>query len=126
MTLSPQAQTRLQTERNLWLATVHTNGRPHLVPLWFAWHDGLIYICIQPNSVKARNLAQTPLVSISLEDGSNVVICEGGTAVIPAPYPPAVIAIFQQKYNWNITTDTDYTQLIAITPHKWLSWGAET
>ena len=123
MTPPPDVQTRLETERNLWLATVRPNGRPHLVPLWFAWHDGLIYICIQPNSVKAHNLAQTPLVSLSLEDGSDVVICEGETAVIPTPYPTAVIAIFQQKYDWNITTDNDYTQLIAITPHKWLSWS---
>ena len=126
MTILGNALTRLETERNIWLATVRANGRPHLVPLWFAWHDSLIYICIKPDSVKARNLQQNPLVSLSLEDGSNVVICEGETAVTPTPYPPTVIAIFQQKYNWNITTDTDYTQLIAITPHKWLSWGTGT
>lgn len=123
MNIPTQAQTRLESERNIWLATVRPDGRPHLVPLWFAWHDGLVYICIQPNSVKARNLAQTPLVSLSLEDGDKPLICEGETAVIPTPYPPEVIAIFQQKYNWNITTDSDYGHLIAITPRKWLSWN---
>ncbi|MCB8942721.1 MAG: pyridoxamine 5'-phosphate oxidase family protein [Ardenticatenaceae bacterium] len=126
MTLSPEAQARLASERNIWLATVRPDGRPHLVPLWFAWHDDLIYICIQPGSVKATNLRQNPLVSLSLEDGSNVVICEGETAVIPPPPAPAIITIFQQKYNWDITTDKDYTQLIAITPHKWLSWGGSS
>lgn len=123
MTPPSHGQERLETERNIWLATVRPDGRPHLVPLWFAWHDNLIYICIQPNSVKARNLAQGPTVSLSLEDGDRPLICEGEAAVIPTSYPPAVVAIFQKKYDWNITSDSDYTQLIAITPRKWLSWG---
>ena len=119
----PNTQERLQTERNIWLATMRPNGRPHLVPLWFAWHKGQIYICVQPHSVKAGNLAHNPLVSLSLENGDKPVICEGETAVVPPPYSSTLITIFQQKYNWDITTDGDYTQLIAITPHKWLSWG---
>ena len=123
MSLSIHTHSRLEEERNIWFATMRPDGRPHLVPLWFAWHNNLIYVCIQPNSVKAHNLQQNPRVSLSLEDGSNVVICEGETAVIPTPYPSPVIAIFQKKYDWNITTDADYTQLIAITPHKWLTWG---
>ena len=67
---------RLQTEANIWLATVRASGKPHLVPIWFAYHDDNIYICIQSGSVKAKNMLAEPRVSLSLEDGSNVVICE--------------------------------------------------
>jgi nitroimidazol reductase NimA-like FMN-containing flavoprotein (pyridoxamine 5'-phosphate oxidase superfamily) len=126
MTFPSHTLERLTTERNIWLATVRPDGRPHLIPLWFAWHNDLIYICIQPNSVKAQNLIENPLVSLSLEDGNKPLICEGESAVIPSPYPSAVTAIFKQKYNWDITTDSDYTQLVAVTPHKWLSWGSDT
>ena len=75
-----KTQQRLQTERNIWLATNRVDGRPHLVPVWFVWHEGHVYIGIQSNSVKARNLARNPKVSLALEDGVRVVICEG-TAV---------------------------------------------
>jgi PPOX class probable F420-dependent enzyme len=114
---------RLHQERNIWLATVRPDGRPHLVPIWFAWHDERIYICIQPDSIKAHNLRHNPRASLSLENGDKPIIGEGETAVVPTPYPPAITHIFQQKYNWDISSDTDYTQLVVITPHKWLSWN---
>jgi len=33
-----------------------------------------------------------------------------------------VVAQFQHKYEWNITTDTKYRLLVKVTPQKWLSW----
>lgn len=113
---------RLQTEKNIWMATVRPNGWPHLVPVWFTWHDERIYLCIQPNSVKARNLADNPNIALSLEDGEDVVVCEGSAETIPAPYPNVVVELFQQKYDWDITNDQDYTLLLVVTPRKWLGW----
>ncbi len=124
MKLNDQQLERLEKERNIWLATVRPgNGRPHMVPVWFAWHNEQVFICIQPGSVKAKNMAANPQVALSLEDGSNVVICEGETAVISTPYPEPVIAIFKKKYDWDITTDEDYGLLLAIEPKKWMTWG---
>ena len=59
MTLPPsQALARLESEANIWLATVRADGRPHLTPVWFAWHNEKLYACIEAGSVKARNLGQ--------------------------------------------------------------------
>lgn len=127
MSLPPDsALARLATERNIWMATVrpHNNEpsvRPHLVPVWFAWHDGKIYVCIKAASVKGRNLTHNHFVSLALEDGSKVVICEGEAAVVAEPWPSAVCAIFYEKYNWHIP-DGDYDMLVAVTPNKWLVW----
>ena len=46
--LTPETTQRLQTEANIWLATVRPDGQPHLVPLWFAWHEGQIFLCTRP------------------------------------------------------------------------------
>lgn len=113
---------RLQTERNIWLATNRADGRPHLVPVWFVWWNGRFYLGIQSGSVKAHNLARNPKVSLALEDGVRVVICEGTAVNVPSPLDPQLNQLFQAKYNWNLATDNDYDLLIQITPDKWLTW----
>jgi PPOX class probable F420-dependent enzyme len=120
MNISPATLQRLQTEKNLWVTTVRPDGRPHLTPIWFAWFDEKVYICIPANSVKARNIKQNPRVAISLEDGTHPVICEGTARPIAKPGPDEVRTIYQQKYNWDYATDGDYGWLVEITPEKWL------
>lgn len=120
--LSPEAQNRLTIEANIWLTCVRPDGRPHMTPVWFAWHGDKLYACIQSRSIKAQNIRQNPHVSAALEDGSNVVICEGTAAFLPTPWPVDVADIFKAKYDWDITTDGDYDQLLEITPGKWLVW----
>lgn len=117
---------RLQTERNIWIATIRPQKkeptvRPHLVPVWFVWHEGKFYICIKQQSVKGRNLTHNHFVSLALEDGSKVVICEGEAAVVEEPWPAAVCTHFHQKYDWAIP-DGEYDLLLAVTPNKWLVW----
>jgi hypothetical protein len=85
LTLPPEAETKLETEKNIWVASVRPDGRPHLAPVWFAWHAGKLYICTGPGSVKARNISQNPRVALALEGGSHPVICEGIAAPAPAP-----------------------------------------
>jgi PPOX class probable F420-dependent enzyme len=117
MTLDPQIERRLQTEQNLWLATVRPNGSPHLVPIWFVWVAGKIYVCTGADSVKVRNLRQNPQVSIALEDGAQPIVIEGRAQPIGgAPQP--VIEAFKKKYDWGITGDEMYTQVIEIQPTK--------
>jgi len=36
--LTDTARQRLQSDANLWLATVRPDGRPHLAPVWFVFH----------------------------------------------------------------------------------------
>jgi F420H(2)-dependent biliverdin reductase len=117
MTLDLQVERRLQTEQNLWLATVRPAGAPHLVPIWFAWVAGKIYLCTGANSVKVRNVRQNPYVSIALEDGTKPIVIEGSAQPIGA-VPQAVVEAFKKKYDWDITSDETYTQVIEIAPIK--------
>lgn len=117
MKIDPQVEQRLTTERNIWLATVRSNGQPHLVPIWFVWHQQKIYICTESKSIKARNILGNPNVAASLEDGDKPIVLEGQAKSIEKT-EPTLIAAFQSKYNWDITTDTQYNQMIEITPVK--------
>ena len=117
MTFDPKTEQRLQTEQNIWLATVRSNGRPHLVPIWFVWVDGRIFICTGSDSIKARNVLSNPQVAVSLENGNQPVVLEGRAKPIEhAPRP--VVDAFQAKYDWNIETDSTYDQVIEIEPIK--------
>jgi PPOX class probable F420-dependent enzyme len=112
---------RLESARNIWVATVRPDGRPHLVPIWFVVDEGRWYICTGPNSVKARNLQANPRVALSLEDGDNAYVVEGVAHVVQPS--SAVIRKFKAKYDWDITTDTEYTQVFEVIVKKKLMGG---
>jgi general stress protein 26 len=120
--LTKGSSERLVTERNIWVVTVRSNGRPHMVPVWFVWADENLYICIEPRSVKARNLESNKNVSMALEEGNHPVICEGEARLLNKPWPEPVVEGFRQKYDWDIVTENRYTQLVEVTPRKWLHW----
>ena len=113
---------RLGKERNIWIATVRPDQRPHLVPVWFVWTSKRFFVCIEPKSVKGRNLRENEHVSLALEEGSKPIICEGCARVVRKPWPHPVIQAFTEKYGWKISEDTRYTRLIEVTPQKFLIW----
>jgi hypothetical protein len=119
---SPEALEKLVHAGNIWFASVRSDGRPHLTPVWFVYNGHHLYVSIDPNSIKSSNLASNPQVSLALEDGSHPLICEGQAAFIPQPYSPEIVALFQKKYDWDIRADGQYSQLVEITPRKWLAW----
>ena len=115
---------RLRSEGNIWLATTRPSGKAHLTPIWFAYVDEAAWICTGPNTVKSRNIAANSAVSLALEDGNAPVVGEG-IAELVADVPTAVVAEFQRKYQWDITTDADYQAVFRITVNKWLHPSSE-
>ncbi|NJS15903.1 MAG: pyridoxamine 5'-phosphate oxidase [Nostocaceae cyanobacterium CSU_2_110] len=104
----------------MWLASIRPTGRPHLVPLWFVWAGGCIYLCVMGSSVKVRNIVANPAVSLALESGAAPVVIEGHASLVATPWPEEAVRGFQQKYDWTISTDTEYDVLVAVTPQRWL------
>ncbi len=128
MALSPSVEARLAEERNVWLVTVRADGRPHAVPIWFAYVDERFWVATGSGTVKVRNLATNPQVTVALEDGTAPVVAEGSGRVHPLPYPAAVVDAFRAKYEWDISSgeDSDVGQiaLIDITVKRWLFGGS--
>ena len=118
----PEHNERLLKERNVWIATTRSNGKPHLVPIWFVWVRERFYICTAENSVKVKNLRHSAQASVALENGDAPVVAEGAVQLLERPFAEDIAALFQQKYQWDISADNQYSLLIEVTPIKWLSW----
>jgi F420H(2)-dependent biliverdin reductase len=114
---------RLASEANVWLATTRSDGRPHLVPIWFVWHDEQFYILTTLASVKAKNLLSNPHASVALESGSQPLIAECSARRVESPYSSELVEVFQRKYDWDITQDGEYNGMFVLTPLKWLTWN---
>ena len=105
-----------------WFSSVRPDDRAHLAPIWHVWHAGRVYVVTRDKSVRARNVAHNPHVSVALPDPMNVFIIEGTAA--PAPDMEAALQpLFKAKYDWDISTDADYDLILAVTPVKLIAWG---
>jgi hypothetical protein len=71
------AEERLTASRNYWVCTTRPDGRPHAMPVWGVWSDGALFFSTSRSSVKGRNLAANPAISIHLESGDECVVLEG-------------------------------------------------
>src|SRR5579863_8762419 len=94
---------RLTGEPVIWLGTVRPDGRPHTVPVWFAWHDPLVLIFSMPETVKVRNARTSPDISLALDSadgGRDVVIAAGRATVLGGAdqHPHFLAAQFRDKY----------------------------
>jgi len=67
------------------ISTVRKDGRPHVVPILFAWENKKIYFLTMNTSIKAKNIANNPKVSFCTDDQSppfSFVIIEGDAKII--------------------------------------------
>ncbi len=117
-------EARLGRETTIWLATVRHDGRPHLVPLWFVWLDGRVYLATGAYSQKFVNMFHNQSVALSLPDTASPIIIEGEAHVATRATVDTLADYFYHKYEWVFRYD-DSTEfrLIEITPNKILAWG---
>jgi hypothetical protein len=95
------AEERLAEAKNYWVATASDHKKPHAVPIWGVWLDGLLYFGIGPRS--SRNISVNPQVSVHLESGDQVVIVEGRVDQIIGVAPALSQRLddaFAEKYDW--------------------------
>ncbi len=113
---------KLTTAEAVWFGSTRPDGRAHLAPIWHVWHNQRAYVVTQPNSVRARNIALQPAVSLALPDPMSVLIVEGTAQPVPEQVAD-LRPLFRAKFNWDIATDADYGLIIEVTPRKIMAWG---
>jgi PPOX class probable F420-dependent enzyme len=62
----PQADAALRRDPVVWLSSVQSDGRPHLVPVWFHWDGERIVAFSKPHARKVGNLRDQPLVMLAV------------------------------------------------------------
>jgi PPOX class probable F420-dependent enzyme len=95
-------QEQLQASRSYWLTTTRADGRPHAMPVWGVWRDGLLWFSTGLESVKGRNLVRDPRAVMHLESADDVVILEG---VVERADDDAVFAAYAEKYNMEASAE---------------------
>jgi hypothetical protein len=94
------AEERLISSRNYWLVSSWPDGRPHAMPVWGMWHDGMFWFSSSKGSRKARNLTADPRCVVTTEDAPNPVVVEGVAELVTAADDLAmVLALENTKYS---------------------------
>jgi hypothetical protein len=92
---------RLEKASNYWFSTTRPDGRPHAMPAWAVWLDGVLYFEGSPETRRARNIAANPALVVHLESGAEVVILEGQAHAAGGPartLAERLAAAFTAKY----------------------------
>ena len=120
---------RLTAAKNYWFSTTRPDGRPHAMPAWGAWIDGVLYFDGSPETRRMRNLAANPAISIHLESGDEVVILEGEGRPVGKPdraFAERLAAELARKYGptYVPTLDTwDQGGLYGVRPKIAFGWS---
>ncbi|MCL4266840.1 MAG: pyridoxamine 5'-phosphate oxidase family protein [Anaerolineae bacterium] len=107
-----------------WLGTVRPSGKPHTAPIWHVWYEGRVYVVAQATAVKTRNIQANRFVTMTYPDPMDVIIIEGEARLVEG-MTAVLRPQFQQKYDWDIVSDGEYTAVIEITPTKLMAWNAD-
>jgi Pyridoxamine 5'-phosphate oxidase len=93
------AEERLAGSHDYWLATVTTQGPPHLMPVWAVWLDGMLWFSSANGSRKARNLGAEPRCTLSTDNPREPVVVSGRAQRVTEPAAlTAMLAAENAKY----------------------------
>jgi nitroimidazol reductase NimA-like FMN-containing flavoprotein (pyridoxamine 5'-phosphate oxidase superfamily) len=120
----------LRTERTMRVGTVSPTGTPHVVPLWFVWHRGTVWINNLRKARRSRDLAAGSPVALCIDTGYHYpelrgAVLYGSTEPVDADDPdlPAVRKEFGDKYFMGLEIpDVKSHQWLKMAPEEIVSW----
>jgi nitroimidazol reductase NimA-like FMN-containing flavoprotein (pyridoxamine 5'-phosphate oxidase superfamily) len=90
---------RLQSMREIWIATASPSGRPDATPVWFWWDGIAVYFTCASVARKARNIAAQPEVVLLNGDGTDPIIVKGSAErVVDRAELERVDRAYSEKY----------------------------
>jgi coenzyme F420-0:L-glutamate ligase/coenzyme F420-1:gamma-L-glutamate ligase len=128
----------INAQRLARFATVDEQGRPHVVPICFAYHDGTVYSVLdaKPKRVpvrelrRVRNLIANPNVQLVFdryeEDWTRLAYVQlrGIARVIEAgPEQAEAVRLLRERYEQYKTMDLEDAPVIGVTIEGFVSWG---
>jgi hypothetical protein len=100
---------KLKTARNYWIGTTRSDGRPHSAPVWGIYFDGVFYFSTGDDSVKGRNMARDPRITVHPEIIDDAIILEGTAKRIKAAAKlKPVWKTYKTKYKWDMVGSDFY------------------
>ncbi len=97
---------QIAANRNYWVSTVRSDGRPQARPVWGVWFEDVLYLTVGHGGFQRAK--KTPDghfdVQVSLDSAVDVVMIEGTAVRIPSASQAACDA-FNIKYEWDLKPD---------------------
>ena len=134
---SPETLRFIQKQRVARLATADAQGRPHVMPVCFAYLDGSFYSVVDEKPKRSlrlkrlRNIEENPSVALVLDEYSEEwsrlawVLVLGTAAVVEGGAERTrAIAALRDKYGQYRSMALEERPLIRIRPDRITSWDA--
>jgi PPOX class probable F420-dependent enzyme len=131
-----EARRRFTTARIAHLATVRSDGRPHVVPIVFAVDADVVYSVADPKPKRSldllrhRNISSHPAVSLLVDEyrepweGIWWVRIDGSARVVTSgPERDTAIDLLRAKYPQYAEWTTPFGAATVITIQRWSSWS---
>jgi nitroimidazol reductase NimA-like FMN-containing flavoprotein (pyridoxamine 5'-phosphate oxidase superfamily) len=120
----------LSETRTMRAGTVSPDGSPHVVPLWFVWHDGAVWINNLRRSRRSSDLAAGSEAALCVDTGHDYFELRGavlyGTPQEVSADDPGLSAVragFGAKYFGGVEVpDVKSHQWLKMTPDRVVSW----
>ena len=77
-----EVQSFMETESLASFATVGSYGEPHVVPVFFTYENGKVYVQTDRKSVKVRNLLSNNKVAVVVYSGEEAVVLRGKGRIV--------------------------------------------
>lgn len=114
------ATKRLTKAHNYWICTTRSDGRPHAMPVWGVWVEGAVYFSTDPSSLKARNMAARPKITVHLESGEEVIILEGSVEKVKVT--ELVDDAYNGKYKMRLSSFPGPVGIYRLKPKVLMAW----
>ncbi|MDI1495961.1 MAG: pyridoxamine 5'-phosphate oxidase [Cenarchaeum symbiont of Oopsacas minuta] len=124
----------LREQKIMRLATVNSNGVPHVVPVWYLYDGKKFQIGTNTKTVKARNVSANKLVAYCIDKGvrSPDIMCHTGRGIAKiitgsevAKIAESILLLYfdsmESKRAQELLDDTDC--IIEITPSNSCEWS---
>jgi hypothetical protein len=99
-----EAERRLAQGGWRWLATVRPDGAPHVMPVFGAWSESVVFVVSKDTARKSRNLdADGRCVLTADVDGVHLIVEGEASRVIDEETLERASATFEQVYDWPTT-----------------------
>lgn len=101
---SEELEDYLTTQRTVRIATAAPDGTPHVIPLWFVWHDGSMFLNSTLGNVTVENMERSGRATAGVDDGETydqlrgVVLTSRAARGDGDPRIPEVERLWSEKY----------------------------
>ncbi len=118
-----EVEEKFAKARNYWVGTTRPDGRPHNMPVWGVWVDGMLVFSTDRRTRKARNIDSNPAIVVHLESGDDVAIAEGSVDLVSnTGLIKQIDSTYKKKYGMKVSTIPGEVVIYAMRPKVIFAW----